>query len=84
MGHSGSEHHRLGALLHWVGRIEREVVIALDQVDRLEPASIALVDYLVSRRPANVHFALALRTRPEGLDIATPIVAGRGMVVTSD
>ncbi|MYD86768.1 MAG: hypothetical protein F4Y14_11720, partial [Acidobacteria bacterium] len=78
------QRHRLDALLHWIGTIEGEVVIALDEVDRLEPASVALVDYMVWRGPANLHLAMAVRTRPRGLDIATPIVEGRGMVVSTD
>ena len=79
-----SQRYRLDALLHWIGTIDGEVVIALDEVDRLEPASIALVDYLVRRGPANLHLALAFRARPHGLDIATPIVEGRGMVISVD
>ena len=78
------QRYRLDALLHWIGTLEGEVVIALDEVDRLEPASVALIDYMVWRGPANLHLAMAFRTRPRGLDIATPIVEGRGMVVSTD
>ena len=84
VSHPDSQRYRLDALLHWIGTIDGEVVIALDEVDRLEPASVALVDYLVWRGPANLHLAMAFRTRPRGLDIATPILEGRGMVISTD
>ncbi|MDE2905444.1 MAG: hypothetical protein OXQ28_05095, partial [Acidobacteriota bacterium] len=77
-GTPDSPRYRIDALLHWVGTIEADVVIALDDVDRLDPESVSLVDYLVWRGPANLRLALAFRTRPRGLDIATPVVEGRG------
>ena len=79
-----SARYRIDALLHWIGTVEGNVVIALDDVDRLEPESVALVDYLVWRGPANLRLALAFRTRPRGLDIATPVVEGRGTVISTD
>lgn len=77
-----SPRYRVDALLHWIGTMKGDVVIALDEVDRLPAESVALVDYLASRGPANVRLALAFRTRPRGLDIATPVIDGRGTVLS--
>ena len=74
--------YRLDALLHWIGTTGTDVVIAFDEVDRLEPSSVAVLDYLTWRGPANLHVAMAFRSRPRGLDISTPVVEGRGMVIS--
>ena len=63
----------------------RPFVLALDEPDRLKnPASVALLDFLLHRGPPNLHMALACRELPNDMNIAGAVLAGHATVVTSD
>ena len=69
-----------------IGAIERHgrpCLLALDEVERLtRPDAIATLNLLLQRAPPNLHFAMACRELPPGLDIAMYILEGRGTTVT--
>ena len=72
---------------HFAARIEAHdapCVLALDEVERLsDPGSVALLNLLLERGPPNLHLAIACRDFPSGLEIGTPILEGRAVVVTA-
>ena len=74
--------YRLRLLAHSIEVHAAPCLLALDEVDRLDAKTVAVVDWLVRNAPPNLHIALTCRNLPEGLDVATPVVEGRGVVVT--
>ena len=76
---------RLGPLLQAIEALDGPCVLALDEVERLSDAgSVALVNFLLERAPANLHLAIACRDFPIGLDVANPILEGRAVVATAE
>ena len=77
--------------VHWRGtervlkavqELGRPVVIALDEPDRLQdPASQALLDFLLRRGPLNLHIAMTCRSLPVGVDLASALLEGRATEV---
>ena len=74
--------YRLRLLAHSIEVHAAPCLLALDEVDRLDAEAVGVVDWLVRNAPPNLHVALTCRNLPEGLDVATPVVEGRGVVVT--
>ena len=69
----------MGLLMRAMDDHRKSFLFALDEVERLvDPGQIRLIDYLVRRAPPNVHFAMAMRQSPPGLDLASEVVDGRG------
>ncbi len=69
----------MGVLMRAMDDYRKSILFALDEVERLaDPAQIRLIDLLVRRAPPNVHFAMAMRQSPPGLDLASEVVDGRG------
>ena len=74
----------MGTLLHAIEAHDAPCVLALDEVERLsDPGSVALLNLLLERGPPNLHLAIACRDFPSGLEIGTPILEGRAVVVTA-
>ena len=71
--------YRVNLLIHGIEARGAPCVLALDDVHRLrDPDSVAIVNRLLQRGPPNLHLALAFRTLPTGLDVATPLLEDRG------
>ena len=75
---------RINALIDSVAAHGAPCVLALDDVHCLRDAeSAALVDHLIRHAPPNLHFALAFRNVPPGVDVATPVLEDGDAVVTA-
>ena len=60
-------------------------VLVLDELEQLDDAaSLVLLDGLVKRGPANLHVAIACREIPRPFDIASPVLDGRGEIISAD
>ena len=76
---------RAGFVLQAIAALGRPFVLAFDGLERLaNPASVALLDFLVQHAPGNLHLALACRHLPAGLNIAGAVLEGRAAVLTTD
>ena len=76
---------RAGFVLQAIAALGRPFVLAFDELERLaNPASVALLDFLLQRAPGNLHLALACRHLPVGLNIAGAVLEGRAAVLTTD
>lgn len=81
----GHGSYRMNLLLHSIDVHGEACVLALDDVDRIrDPAAMAIVGLLLKHGPANLHLALTFRELPAGLDVATPILEGRGVAIAVD
>lgn len=79
------EDYLVNLLLHGIEAHGGDCVLAVDDLHRLsQPESLAVVDRLVQRAPANLHLAFAFRGRLAGIDFATPVLQGRGISITVD
>ena len=68
-----------------VGVLDGPFVLALDEVDRLSnPASVALLDFLLNRGPSNLHLAMTCRRLPVGLNIGAARLNGQAAMVTEE
>ncbi len=56
-------------------------LLAADELERVSDSAASVLDYLIWRGPANLHIAFAGRELPRSIDAATPVAAGRGVVV---
>ena len=75
--------YRVNLLMHSIEVRGFPCVLALDDADRLQsPESRAIINRLLHRGPSNLHLALAFRVPPAGLDVATPILEGRGITIS--
>ena len=76
---------RAGFVLRAIAALGRSFVLAFDELERMgNPASVALLDFLLQRAPGNLHLALACRHLPAGLNIAGAVLEGRAAVLTTD
>ena len=81
-GGSGS---RTALAMREVADLEVPFVLVFDEVERLaNPASAALLDYLVKRGPANLHLAFACRELPVSVDVASLALEGRAAMVSAE
>ena len=81
----GGPESRAGFVLQAIAALGRPFVLAFDELERLgNPASVALLDFLLQRAPGNLHLALACRHLPVGLNIAAAVLEGRATVLTTD
>ena len=81
----GGPESRAGFVLRAIAALGRPFVLAFDELERLgNPASVALLDFLLQRAPGNLHLALACRHLPVGLNIAGAVLEGRAAVLTAD
>ena len=76
---------RIGVVVREIQRSGKPFVFAFDELERLEnPASVALLDFLLQRGPPNLHLAMACRRIPDGLNVAGAVLDGRADVLTAE
>ena len=76
---------RIELLLRAIRSHQRPCVLALDELDRLQnPEAVVLINAVLDRALPNLHFALAFRERPQGLNVATFTLEGRGETLTAE
>ena len=74
--------YRINLLIHSIEVHGAPCALALDDVHRLrDPESLAMVNRLLQHAPPNLHFGFAFRELPAGLDVATPLLQGRGIAI---
>ena len=78
-------HYRVNLLLRAIRRHARPCALALDELDRLGSAdAVHVLNTVLQRAPPNLHFAMAFRERPQGLDVAMYSLEGRGETLTAE
>ena len=76
---------RVGLVVCEIQKLGSPFVIAFDELERLrDPASASLLEFLLRRAPSNLHLAIACRQIPDGLDVASAVLAGRAEVLTTE
>ena len=76
---------RIGVVAREIQVSGKPFVIAFDELERLEnPASLALLEFLLERGPSNLHLAMAGRRIPDGLNVAGAVLDGRARLVTTE
>ena len=77
--------YRINLLLRAVRRHARPCVLAVDELDRLRsPEAVVVLNTVLQRAPPNLHFAMAFRQRPHGLDVAMFSLEGRAETLTAE
>ena len=71
---------QVGMLARAIDELAAPSLLVLDEVDRLPPESVELVQRLVEHGPDNLHLALAFRSNP-GLDLAMRVLDGSGIAM---
>ena len=60
-------------------------VIAFDELERLEnPASLALLEFLIEHGPSNLHLVMAGRRIPDALNVASAVLNDQARLVTTE
>ena len=81
----GGPGSRVGLVVRKIQSFAGPFVIAFDELERLEnPASVALLEYLLQRGPPNLHLAVACRQIPDGLNVSGAVLEGRAEVLASE
>ena len=75
--------YQLGMLARVIELHAAPCLLVLDEVDRLPPGTVELIQRLVDHGPDNLHLALAFRSNP-GLDLTTQVFDGSGLVVDAE
>ena len=84
-GAGGGPERRIGVVAHEIQVSGKPFVIAFDELERLEnPASLALLEFLLEHGPPNLHLAMAGRRIPAGLNVAGAVLDGRARLVTTE
>ena len=75
--------YRANLLIRAIRHVEAPCILALDEVEHLRnPEAVALLNAFLEAAPRQLSIALAFRERPQGLDIATRLLDGRGGTLT--
>jgi len=78
-------HIRLGLLAGAIQAHAERCVIALDEAERVTDAGVgAFVNALLRHGPSNLHWAVALRRNNCGLDTASLVVSGQGLMLDAE
>ncbi len=81
----GGPGSRVGLVVRKIQALARPFVIAFDEMERLRnPASVALLEYLLQRGPPNLHLAVACRRMPDGLNVAGAVLEGQAEILGSE
>ena len=76
---------RIGAVVRAIQSLGEPFVLAFDELERLEnPASVALLEYVLQRGSPNLHLAMACRRIPDGLNVAGAVLDGRAAVMETE
>ena len=77
--------YRINLLMQTIRRYGATCVLALDELERLRYAvAVTSLNALLDRAPANLHFAMAFRERPDGLALAMLSLEGRARTFTAE
>ena len=75
--------YRIGLLFRAIENYGKHCLLVFDEVERLNAAdAIELIDLVLRRGPPNLHFVLAMRESPPGLDLASSMLGYRGIMLT--
>ena len=77
-------HPRTTQVLHALDSAATHCVLALDEAERANPATVALLNFLVRMAPPSLHLAIAGRELPAGFDIADAVLDGRAELITAE
>ena len=81
----GSPEHRTELVARAVRQHGSPCLLALDELERLaNPASLALISFLLQWGPPNLRIALAARELPAALDVASSVYEGHATVITAN
>ncbi|MCY3963447.1 MAG: LuxR C-terminal-related transcriptional regulator [Acidobacteria bacterium] len=75
---------RIGTVLREIESLGRPFVLAFDELERLNPASVPLLAFLLHRGPSNLHLVFAGREIPDGIDVASPLLAGHAEAMETE
>lgn len=75
---------RIGTVLREIESLGRPFVLAFDELERLNPASVRLLAFLLQRGPSNLHLVFAGREIPDGIDVASPLLAGHAEAMETE
>ena len=75
---------RLATVVRQIESLKKPFVIAFDELERLVPASVPLLAFLLQRGPSNLHLAFACREFPDGLEVASPLLSGHAEAVGTE
>ena len=76
---------RIGAVLRAIQSYRTPFVLAFDELEALEnPASVALLQFVLQRGPPNLHLAMACRRIPDGLNVAGAVLDGCAAVIETE
>lgn len=81
---AGGPAGRIGMVLRGIESLGRPFVIAFDELERLNPASVPLLALLLQRGPSNLHLMFACREVPDGIDVASPLLAGHAEAMETE
>ncbi|MDE2923061.1 MAG: LuxR C-terminal-related transcriptional regulator [Acidobacteriota bacterium] len=81
---AGEPAGRIGTVLRAIELLERPFVMAFDELERLDSASVPLLALLLQRGPANLHLMFACREVPDGIDVASPLLAGHAEAMETE
>ncbi len=81
---AGGPAGRIGAVVHAIESFGRPFVIAFDELERLNSASVPLLAFLLRRGPSNLHLVFAGREIPDGLDVASPLLGGHARALETE
>ena len=82
---AGGLEGRIGLIVNAIESFGRPFVVAFDELERLsQPASVALLAFLLQRGPSNLHLAFACREVPDGLDLASPMLSGHAETLETE
>lgn len=81
---AGGPASRIGAVLRRIESMGKPFVIAFDELERLNPASVPLLGFLLERGPSNLHLVFAGREIPDGLDVASPLLSGHAEALETE
>ena len=77
--------YRMGLVMRAIEDYRMPCLLAFDEAERLVDAEqVRLIDFLLRRAPPNLHFAMAMRSVPPALDLASAVVDGRGDILQAD
>lgn len=84
-GSGAGPESRVGIVVGQIQAFGGPFVIAVDELERLtNPASVALLEFLLQRGPSNLHLAIAGRRIPEGLNVAGAALEGQADVLGTE
>lgn len=75
---------RLGTVVRAIESLGGPFVLVIDELERLPPASVPLLAFLLQRGPPNLHLVFAGREFPDGLDVASPLLSGRAEALETE